>query len=106
MDNNKNTVQYKPAFQSYMKFKSSKKNITLVQELVENNKNNYIFVNHKEGKNRDSIELLTGPHFDKLMKLLKTNSYLELRTKLPNYLRERPKSMSAKKYINKLDKKG
>lgn len=97
---------YNYSFQGYKIFKGSAKEIDALKLAVEKHKDDFIFINRKKGRNKETIELLTGKHFDKLIDLMRTHSYFaEIRNNLPKYLGTKPEKISAAEYIKNLNKK-
>lgn len=93
------------SFQAYLKFKSSPKNISRLRDAVQESNKDIVLINHKKGKNKESIELLSGSHLDKFIKLIGKMYFRELKTNLPKYIGEKPEHASVTKYTKKLNKK-
>lgn len=98
-----NTISAKPSFKAYLKFKDSPKKIDRLIDTVQNAVDDAFFINHKKGKNKDSVCLLTGGHYDKFLDFLNDIKYAhmpEVRKKISEILGEKPVQKDAEKVTN------
>lgn len=96
------TINHKPSFKAYIKIKAEPQKIDKLINTVKHKTDDYLFINRKKGKNKDSVCLLTAKHLDIFLDYLKDIRYAhmpDVKKKLSKILGEPPKQKDAQKVI-------
>ena len=95
-----NTINKIPSFKAYMKFKAEHKKINLLIDTIKETTDDAVFLNRKKGKHKDTVDLLTGSHYNKFLAALDATVYIkEFKKNLSKFFDEKPLEKDAAEVI-------